>query len=880
MKRPVIPLAVVSLILALTACGGSGNPTSGGGGGTQPAAPAITAQPQNTTVSAGKTATFTVTASGTAPLSYHWKKNNTSISGATSASYTTPATTTADNGASFTVTVNNSAGNVTSNPATLTVNSVTLLPQTITFNNPGTQTVGTPLTLTATASSGLAVSFTSQTTSICTASGTTATFLTAGTCTIKASQPGNSSYAAATPVTQSFTVNAPGSGSYVFPPGPTYNTAEGPRTLSRTIPWNPGVPGGVPQRTTVCATLSATGKGDDAAINAALASCPDNEVVLLNAGTYNIKNAIIWSKSNVVLRGSGGPGVAAAQQTRLIADPSLYGPVVNIGLNLFPHPTGASVNLTADAMQGTNSATVTSTTGFNVGDLITVDILVDPADDTGAWIIDAPAGGTGLVYPYAEYDPARSPKGDPSRGWFNRTDRPTAQLMEIRSISGNTITFSAPFHMTFDVDHTAQMTAWDTEPLTNSGLEDVYVSGVPAPGGNAQYNDVVLTMAKYSWAKNVETDNSNGYGIGIDQSFRCIVRDSYIHSTINPTPGGAGYGLEFSWGSAENLAENNISWNFDKVMVMRASGGGNVTAYNYMDDGWIAYQPNWVESGINAAHMTMPHFELFEGNLSFALGTDDTWGGSSFITWLRNVATNHRSAWPPLNTFVYNTSTQKEGGCTPSGPFDGSCVPYTDAGNRASAEADYGDDFFNYVGNVLGSSGMPVAPESQGFAYANSAPNWTMDPVPMWMVGFGDWNSQQDMQTDQGVVNTIFRDGNYDYATNTVKWAASPQTLPKSLYTTSKPSFFGSYGWPWSDGSNPTFPYYTHSFDYYPPSSMFGTFGTSGTMVSYPGYQLPAFVRFLQLHGIEQPAADCASATLANMPPDCSLLFTGVVPAE
>jgi hypothetical protein len=51
----------------------------------------------------------------------------------------------------------------------------------------------------------------------------------------------------------------------------------------------------------------------------------------------------------------------------------------------------------------------------------------------------------------------------------------------------------------------------------------------------------------------------------------------------------------------------------------------------------------------------------------------------------------------------------------------------------------------------------------------------------MWMVGFGDWNSQADMETDQGVVNTIFRDGNYDYATNTVTWAASPQALPDSL---------------------------------------------------------------------------------------------------
>jgi len=85
--------------------------------------------------------------------------------------------------------------------------TVTQAAQTITFANPGTQTVGTPLTLSATASSGLAVTFTSTTTSICTVSGTTATFIASGTCTIDANQAGNSGYTAAAMVPQSFTVN-------------------------------------------------------------------------------------------------------------------------------------------------------------------------------------------------------------------------------------------------------------------------------------------------------------------------------------------------------------------------------------------------------------------------------------------------------------------------------------------------------------------------------------------------------------------------------------------------------------------------------------------------------------------------------------------------
>jgi hypothetical protein len=86
-------------------------------------APSVTTQPSSQTITAGQTATFSVTASGTAPLSYQWSKNGTTVSGATSASYTTPAETTSDNGAQFSVVVSNSAGNVTSNAATLTVNA-------------------------------------------------------------------------------------------------------------------------------------------------------------------------------------------------------------------------------------------------------------------------------------------------------------------------------------------------------------------------------------------------------------------------------------------------------------------------------------------------------------------------------------------------------------------------------------------------------------------------------------------------------------------------------------------------------------------------------------------------------------------------------------
>lgn len=84
--------------------------------------PAITAQPQDQTIAQGSNATFTVTATGTAPLSYQWRFNGSPISGATGSSFTRSNAQTNDAGP-YSVVVTNVAGSVTSSNATLTVNA-------------------------------------------------------------------------------------------------------------------------------------------------------------------------------------------------------------------------------------------------------------------------------------------------------------------------------------------------------------------------------------------------------------------------------------------------------------------------------------------------------------------------------------------------------------------------------------------------------------------------------------------------------------------------------------------------------------------------------------------------------------------------------------
>jgi hypothetical protein len=122
-------------------------------------APTITTQPASQTVSASQTATFQVTASGTAPLSYQWRKNGAAISGATSASYTIPATATSDSGSQFTVVVSNSAGNVISNATTLTVTAAATAPSFTTQPASQSVTVGQAATFSGTASGTAPLSY-------------------------------------------------------------------------------------------------------------------------------------------------------------------------------------------------------------------------------------------------------------------------------------------------------------------------------------------------------------------------------------------------------------------------------------------------------------------------------------------------------------------------------------------------------------------------------------------------------------------------------------------------------------------------------------------------------------------------------------------------
>ena len=511
---------------------------------------------------------------------------------------------------------------------------------------------------------------------------------------------------------------------------------------ARRIAWDPGIPGGIPARADVCVTVSAASHGNGvsdatATIQAAIDACPDGQVVQLSAGEFRVdgEHPITIGKG-VVLRGAG-PTVTHLRKTSSTANP-----VILVGRRWLEE--AGSTALRVDAPRGATSVQVSSPAGLVPGQLVVVDEVTDAS------------------YVYWGVDPAVAP-GAPGRGWFTRYDRPIGQVLEIAAVRGNTVSFTTPLHMAFDTAHVAQLTRY-TIPYgaKYAGVEDLHVHG-------GRDDNVTLRFAMYSWVKNVDSEWSSGDSVGLDTCFRCVLRDSYLHDTPRPYPGGDGYLLSLARYTADTLVENNIVVNANKVMVMRASGGGNVIAYNYFDDGYIADDTGWMETGLNASHLACPHYELFEGNLAFNIDGDDTWGGAVYNTFFRNHATGKRRSHP-------------------------------DVDGRRAIGLMYGHYHYSFVGNVLGTAAQDPAPHG-GFAYEDTWP-WESDPIGMWRLGYTplDW----DARPDPRVVSTTFRHGNFDYATGAVHWALGwSQALPASLYLTGRPAFFEGRTWPWVDPLHP-----------------------------------------------------------------------------
>jgi hypothetical protein len=515
---------------------------------------------------------------------------------------------------------------------------------------------------------------------------------------------------------------------------------------SRTTNWTQaGVSGGIPARTTVCATLSPGATASQ--INNAIASCPAGQTVRLNAGTYNLSGQVTFgTKSNVTLRGAG------ADQTilRFSSGSGCSGLASTICIRsdyVDNDSPQNSTTWTAGYAVGTTQITVGSTANMQVGDILILDQTNDGSDSGGIFVCS---------------NTSCTDEGGNSPG---RSNRGQQQLVKVVALSGNQVTITPGLRMPNWRASQNPGVFWNGNAavVTGVGVENLTVDVTNASGQNG----IVFMHVSDSWARGVRTINPDRNHYWLWQSMRITIRDSYLYG--GQSAHSTSYGVE-DFSTGDNLVENNIFQHVTAPLSHNGSNTGSVFGYNFaIDDNYTGGggSPGWMIPGVMFHEVGISHL-LHEGNDGLGALHDDIHGTTHFNTLFRNHF--YGDIWnnPPKtsNTAVMNI-------------------------------ASYGR-YFNIVGNVLGRTGYYTTYESNlsenskaifalGWSPMGGVPNDPQTKATMFR-----WGNYDTVNGASRFVAAEVPSGLSQYA-NPVP---PSQALPASLYLSSKPAFFGSVPWP------------------------------------------------------------------------------------
>jgi hypothetical protein len=531
---------------------------------------------------------------------------------------------------------------------------------------------------------------------------------------------------------------------------------------SRAIDWSQaGVPGGIPVRTTICASIAPEGSSSAPVaptdINAAIASCPAGEVVYLQPGNFYFSSGIDFANhSNVTLRGAG------ADQTFLFfsapggCDGFNADVCVENGTNTWNASTPSSggytqANWTAGYAPGTTQITLDNTSGIVPGKtLLILDQLNDSnTDNGGIWVNDT----NGV----AEDD-------NPSGGY--RSGRAQEQVVLATAVSGSTVTISPGIYMPNWNAAQGPEAYWSTPAVTGDGIEDFSM----ANGGS---NGTVFDWSYGCWMSGVRSIEGGMFHVLLSMSAHDTVQGSYFYGTKNAAT--ESYGVDESGGTG-NLVQDNIFQHIVSGEVIDGSSVGSVVAYNYSIDDYFAIGPGFMMDGFTP-HTAGVSFDLWEGNVGDGFVADDVHGPGYLWTLFRNR-------------------------------LRGYDLPADSQNDTTAVEIDAFHRFMNVVGNVLGYSGVSTT-------YQVAAPGGTNQDFvgDIYNLGWSNWAGWN--VNDPLTVSTLFRWGNYDLVNNAAEWnplevpsslsaLANPvpttETLPASFFLSSKPAWWitpwGTPPWP------------------------------------------------------------------------------------
>jgi hypothetical protein len=537
---------------------------------------------------------------------------------------------------------------------------------------------------------------------------------------------------------------------------------------TRAIDWSTaGIPGGIPNRTTICATINASTYGNGstdatAGIQAALNSCASGDVVSLSSGTFLIDGGLSIP-SNVTLRGQG------ANQTILNSNSkSATLPPIDMGtVNTEPNFSNA-VSIASGATTGSTNITVSSASGMSVGGYLLVDQLNDGT------IVNA-NGSEGLC---TWCDGEQTSNGSRTEG----------QIVEIESINGNAVTISPGLYTNYSL---TPLAVPFTAEAKYAGVENLQVYANNTGG----FSNFVMNECAYCWLSGVEGNYTNGDQVDAYYSYFGEIVNSYFSNAYLHTPGSFDSDLDLIDKTSGMLVQNNILERLHTSIMLEWGAAGNVISYNYMMGNFDGGGAAVVLSDVNT-HGSHPFMNLIEGNVMTNLHTDSIWGSSSDNTLFRN--------WVTGVTQICNPITGR-GTVTCNGTYAVQADRLMDMDFLATS--------YNLVGDVVGSAQLSSLTANNGgttlpFAYMVTA---VCGPSPCgsgsrqydeegygYSIGFGEEDDDGSSGFDSLLpYSTLFLDGEYNTITATTTWASGAQSLPASFYLSGKPWWWNnSVPWP------------------------------------------------------------------------------------
>lgn len=508
----------------------------------------------------------------------------------------------------------------------------------------------------------------------------------------------------------------------------------------RQVPWRAGSDlwngGTLPNYSQVtCVGLAGNGTTNDGtAIQACINSASAGTAVYVPAGVYLVSSSINM-KSNVVLRGAKTSGPPFLP----VADPSAttFKLGSNGAINFSSGSVGSNVGIASGYTKGSTSIVMNAGHGFVAGN----------------WIIVSENPDTTI--------PVTKTGDDGNCTWCGENDgvHLMAQILQVTAVSGNTISLSRPLYYTFQ-SSLSPVARKITLGISKAGIENIRLDGSSADHPAFIY----MQYSLFNWVKGVETyhagSGAKNSHIESEWSYGSEIRDNYFHHGRDSSSD-RNYGIAFLFVNSDHKVENNILRNHRHSTDMEGGGSGIAILYNYIDDDFTD-DTSYLGSA-RANHGAHPYMNLYEGNIYSHITADSYWGSSSHNVFFRN--------------WLWGDETQA------------SDVPAKPSWGSTPLDVWYNQNYYSFVGNVLGVTGKWMNPNWSSYIVRNTSCSGN----PIY-----DYGCNSNGQYSSVASTTSINHGNFDFKTNGVAFweGGSNHTLKNSMYYGAKPAFFGSCSWP------------------------------------------------------------------------------------